>query len=378
MGSPDALTSGPGATFTQAFDAFGAPDPDNAELTRNGFTGHDHDRDLGLIDMKGRVYDPLAGRFLSADPVMQAPHWSQGMNRYAYVYNDPVNATDPSGFAAAGLDGYAVPAHLTGTVIAAYASSSASTAGLAAAGTMGAVSGGISLAWGVPGMFTSTPGFSGTVTDAASVAPTAGGATQPGMVDALGQNRGIQDALPRYRGGSPGRSGLGGSEGAGGGGGAPARTFDPGPLLRPAGDGTYALSDAARARFAPAYSKIGGIPDATIRFGSVTGGIADTDFVQGRAIITIDKSDWMAADERVRTRTLAHEFVHPHQYQKLGRWRLIGRNLAETVEYGPIEKYSVPDGLLDIPLERLNLVDPRFSLEAVAEHVADYVPVGPL
>ena len=98
MGSPDALTSGPGATFTQAFDAFGAPDPDNAELTRNGFTGHDHDRDLGLIDMKGRVYDPLAAQFLSADPVMQAPHWSQGMNRYAYVFNDPVNATDPSGF----------------------------------------------------------------------------------------------------------------------------------------------------------------------------------------------------------------------------------------------------------------------------------------
>ena len=171
--------------------------------------------------MKGRVYDPLAAQFLSADPVMQAPHWSQGMNRYAYVYNDPVNATDPSGFAAAGLDGYAVPAHLTGTVIAAYASSSASTAGLAAAGTMGAVSGGISLAWGVPGMFTSTPGFSGTVTDAASVAPTAGGATQPGMVDALGQNRGIQDALPRYHGGSPGSSGFGGSEGAGGGGGGP-------------------------------------------------------------------------------------------------------------------------------------------------------------
>jgi hypothetical protein len=36
-----------------------------------------------IIDMKGRVYDPLAGRFLSADPIVQAPHWSQGLNRYA-------------------------------------------------------------------------------------------------------------------------------------------------------------------------------------------------------------------------------------------------------------------------------------------------------
>jgi RHS repeat-associated protein len=53
---------------------------------------------LGLIDMRGRIYDPLAGRFMSPDPIMQAPFWSQGLNRYSYVYNDPINATDPSGF----------------------------------------------------------------------------------------------------------------------------------------------------------------------------------------------------------------------------------------------------------------------------------------
>jgi hypothetical protein len=50
--------------------------------------------------MKGRVYDPLAARFTTADPVMQAPFWSQGLNRYAYTFNDPVNHTDPSGFQA--------------------------------------------------------------------------------------------------------------------------------------------------------------------------------------------------------------------------------------------------------------------------------------
>jgi uncharacterized protein RhaS with RHS repeats len=48
--------------------------------------------------MKGRIYDPLAGRFTTADPVTQAPYWSQGLNRYSYVFNDPVNNTDPSGF----------------------------------------------------------------------------------------------------------------------------------------------------------------------------------------------------------------------------------------------------------------------------------------
>jgi RHS repeat-associated protein len=82
----------------QDFEPFGA-NPGNA-LTRAGFTGHANDTDLGLIDMGGRIYDPLAGRFMTEDPVMQAPHWSQGLNPYSYVFNDPINHTDPSGFSA--------------------------------------------------------------------------------------------------------------------------------------------------------------------------------------------------------------------------------------------------------------------------------------
>src|SRR4029078_8915148 len=72
--------------------------PLNPEVTRVGFTGQAHDRDLGLIDMRGRIYDPLAGRFSHTDPLMQAPSFSQGLNRYSYVWNDPINNTDPSGF----------------------------------------------------------------------------------------------------------------------------------------------------------------------------------------------------------------------------------------------------------------------------------------
>ncbi len=156
------------------------------------------------------------------------------------------------------------------------------------------------------------------------------------------------------------------------------RAFTPGSLLRPIGGGQYVLSDAARGRLGYAYRKFGGIPDATIRFGSVVGGNAETDFVKGRAVITIDRTAWVGAPEQIRMRTLAHEFVHPLQFQKLGRWNLIARNLGETLLNGPVDNYSVPDGLLDIPLEQLNIVDPRFSLEAIAEHVADYVPMGPL
>jgi hypothetical protein len=48
--------------------------------------------------MNGRVYDPVLARFLSADPFIDGASDSQGFNRYTYVHNNPLNATDPSGF----------------------------------------------------------------------------------------------------------------------------------------------------------------------------------------------------------------------------------------------------------------------------------------
>ena len=48
--------------------------------------------------MNGRVYDPELGRFMSADPFVQAPYNSQSYNRYSYVFNNPLSFTDPSGY----------------------------------------------------------------------------------------------------------------------------------------------------------------------------------------------------------------------------------------------------------------------------------------
>jgi hypothetical protein len=48
--------------------------------------------------MGGRIYDPTLGRFLQADPHVQAPRNSQNYNRYSYVLNNPMSYTDPSGF----------------------------------------------------------------------------------------------------------------------------------------------------------------------------------------------------------------------------------------------------------------------------------------
>lgn len=62
-----------------------------------GFTGHEHLAWFGLVNMNARLYDPLLGRFLSPDPYVQAPDFSQNFNRYSYALNNPLRYTDESG-----------------------------------------------------------------------------------------------------------------------------------------------------------------------------------------------------------------------------------------------------------------------------------------
>jgi RHS repeat-associated protein len=69
-------------------------------LIDRGFTGHEHLDKLGLINMNGRIYDPVLGRFLSADPVIQSPYFSQSFNGYSYCFNNPLKYIDPSGYSA--------------------------------------------------------------------------------------------------------------------------------------------------------------------------------------------------------------------------------------------------------------------------------------
>jgi RHS repeat-associated protein len=70
----------------------------NLPRFHRGFTGHETLEHLGLVHMNGRIYDPEIGRFLSADPFVQFPESTQGFNRYAYVGNNPLTLTDPSGY----------------------------------------------------------------------------------------------------------------------------------------------------------------------------------------------------------------------------------------------------------------------------------------
>ncbi|WP_375753006.1 RHS repeat-associated core domain-containing protein [Vibrio sp. HN007] len=48
--------------------------------------------------MSRQVYDEVLGRFLSADPLIQAPYVTNSFNRYSYVVNNPLKSIDPTGF----------------------------------------------------------------------------------------------------------------------------------------------------------------------------------------------------------------------------------------------------------------------------------------
>ncbi|WP_433017977.1 polymorphic toxin type 17 domain-containing protein [Kribbella sp. CA-294648] len=68
------------------------------ETLEQGFTGHEDDRELGLVNMKGRIYDPTLARFTTPDPNVDGANPSQAWNRYTYVGNNPHKYTDPTGY----------------------------------------------------------------------------------------------------------------------------------------------------------------------------------------------------------------------------------------------------------------------------------------
>ncbi len=88
-----------------SYSAWGIPrDPEDWSqesteplFANRGFCGHEHLTEFGLINMNGRVYDPVVARFLSPDPYVQMPDARSGFNRYSYCLNNPLIYTDPDG-----------------------------------------------------------------------------------------------------------------------------------------------------------------------------------------------------------------------------------------------------------------------------------------
>ena len=110
LGSVNVLTDENGLFLERhSFDAWGKKrDPFTWERLEipptipadfsKGFTFHENLDIDWLVCMNARIYNPVLGRFLSPDPFIQFGENMQSMNRYAYVLNNPLSFTDPSGY----------------------------------------------------------------------------------------------------------------------------------------------------------------------------------------------------------------------------------------------------------------------------------------
>lgn len=113
-----------------------------------GFTGHEHIDIFELVNMDGRVYDPMTGRFLSPDPFIQAPDFTQSYNRYAYCLNNPLSLVDPTGYSWFSKNWKSLLASAVGIAVGALTAGTGTSFGMAivagaAGGAAGAMTGAI-------------------------------------------------------------------------------------------------------------------------------------------------------------------------------------------------------------------------------------------
>ena len=101
LGSSTLITDEKGKQATRIlYQPFGEIDSEHStgnDQVTHKFTGQEMDGESGLMYYNARYYDPNIGRFITADSMVPRGKDIQSHNRYAYVVNNPINYTDPTG-----------------------------------------------------------------------------------------------------------------------------------------------------------------------------------------------------------------------------------------------------------------------------------------
>lgn len=381
LGSVDTLSDSAGGLEQQQFDPFGTPiDPPTPAVTRAGFTGHDHDPELGFIDMNGRIYDPLAGRFPTPDPITQAPFSTQGLNRYSYVFNDPVNNTDPSGFmsdlgrasletGAVAITGTSLGLLCYGTNCLSGISSIASGAGVANSAisnsplpAIGNIVG--TLLSGVP---LDGSHSVGAVQDVAtpSAGPRAGGSSSASP-QASAQSKGGVGTMAPFAERSGGETGSGGNSGD-------IRNL-------PLKNGRYPVQYVPQRYlrllqpiFHVLHLNLASIPIIVKPLPQPANGLPVNAQARGWVIVIDPNYLEKASTTDVKLfGTIAHEGTHVVQFVRFGsRAAANARYELDVERYGTYGQYDIPSELNDLSIGQIDPIDSRFALEATANRVKE-------
>jgi RHS repeat-associated protein len=178
-------------------------------------------------------------------------------------------------------------------------------------------------------------------------------------------------------------------------------------------DWGYKLSPSAKATLGPIFQRAWGFDVSKVRFafGPTNGAAAFT--VEN--LVILDRDAWDAATPDERLGLLGHEMTHSVQYERLRGTGTIGTVarvlrgpqlpgvlgkaqglvfgfsagvLGELVlkgadnsaffkrysrEFGPASNYVPPDDLLATPIEKVNPVDSRYTLDQIAERTKEEV-----
>jgi RHS repeat-associated protein len=371
--NPDGTTTA-GATFNQQ--------PGHRE-----FTGHEAIPDVGLVNMNGRVYDPVLGRFLSPDPNVQNLSDLQTYNRYSYVLNNPLRYTDPTGYfwseigtffknyfsnpfndlellggivvcatsAGAGciVMGLMMTAMNTAIAIDSGAPVDQSLLNAAVGVSIGFLTGGaVSAAGGGP--------LSQIIAGGASAALATGISNSISHKDFLGYNM-LGAALASAATGAVtyGLKQVTALSQAGG----KYLKEDP-----DTGPGWYKLNKQGLSALKPVFDQYGydvedvrvHIGDSVVNLGGYQRTLGDSVYING--------SSWQRLSDDEQLFTLGHEITHSAQWNE-GHVTFAGRYLYEEVKFGQYDQYNVPSSLKSMSVGSFDLRNSNYTLDEIADRI---------